>query len=79
MPVCGTSAIEESQRDACYIASGAFGGVLLAVGIPLVVVGINKRKKYKAWRAGHAWLGHLERTAILPIDGGVTAAYQFQF
>jgi hypothetical protein len=38
------------SRDICVLSSLAFGGVMVAVGVPLLIVGFNKRSNYNKWR-----------------------------
>jgi hypothetical protein len=42
-----------AQTDVVRIASLAVGGTLLAIGVPLLIVGGVKRSKYNDWKANH--------------------------
>lgn len=42
-PLCRLSAIRSSAQPACIATSLAVGGVLAAVGVPLLVLGVRKR------------------------------------
>jgi hypothetical protein len=49
---------KETARDICVIGSLAFGGVHVAVGLPLLIVGLNQRSDYNEWREKNPeWAG----------------------
>jgi hypothetical protein len=53
-PLCkGLTSLSESGRNACFDASLIVGGLFLATGIPLLIVGGTKRSAYKEWKASH--------------------------
>jgi hypothetical protein len=54
-PLCKVDDVipDPDTQDACLYASLIVGGVFLAVGIPLLVVGVGKRAAYKRWLMQH--------------------------
>ena len=59
-PLCTTlSSLSDSGERACLDASLIVGGIFLATGIPLLVVGGIKRSAYKEWKANHPWAAGL--------------------
>jgi len=55
-PLCFSSLIDSSISEGCFVASMVLGGVFLAVGIPLLVVGGVKRRRFKDWQRQRAWM-----------------------
>ena len=49
-PVCVLSDLPDDTKNRCLATSLVGGGIFVAVGIPLVVVGAVKRRRYKEWR-----------------------------
>jgi hypothetical protein len=54
-PLCRVDDVipDPETQDTCLYASLIVGGVFLAVGIPLLVIGIGKRRAYKRWLMRH--------------------------
>jgi hypothetical protein len=49
---------KKTARDVCVITSLIFGGLHVAVGVPLLIVGLNQRSDYNEWREKNpAWAG----------------------
>jgi hypothetical protein len=65
IPICSANFYPRDAKDACVVASVTFGVIGVGVGLPLLLVGINQRSKYKAWRQAHPVLSafdlHLDR------------------
>jgi hypothetical protein len=69
-PVCKTELVREDVQNECLIASLATGGVMLAVGIPLLVVGGAKRSKFLEWQEQHPRRRPLPIVSFAPVEGG---------
>jgi hypothetical protein len=54
-PLCKTDAVAEDMQDTCLYASLGVGGAFVAVGTPLLIVGIGKRSTYNEWRRQHPY------------------------
>jgi hypothetical protein len=70
--------VENNAKNGCLVLSGTLAAVGLGVGIPLLVVGYNHRKKHKAWEASQTAL-HLRRTTLSALPGGAQALYTARF
>lgn len=71
LPVCYASFYPDDAETLCVHASLGVGSVLIAVGIPSLIVGIVRRKRYKKWREQRAQRGSLLRgIAVAPLRGG---------
>ena len=51
IPICFADFYPHNAQDLCLGLSLVIGGVALAVGIPLLIVGYNQRSTFNAWRA----------------------------
>ena len=69
-PVCKTDLVREDMQDECLITSLATGGVMLAVGIPLLVVGAAKRSKLIEWQEQQPRRRPLPIVSFAPLEGG---------
>ena len=60
-PICRVDDLipDPDTQDACLYASLIVGGALIAVGTPLLVVGIGKRRAYRKWQAEHPMVSQL--------------------
>jgi hypothetical protein len=71
IPVCYASFYPAEAKDLCVWASVGVGSALVAVGIPSLIVGIIRRKRYKAWRQQRVLNGAtLKSIAVAPVLGG---------
>jgi hypothetical protein len=75
-PLCKTSLIQQSVQDTCLDAALVVGGIGLAVGIPLFIVGANKRADYNAWRRTHPVPAGF---SLAPTTGGATLGWRVVF
>jgi hypothetical protein len=64
-------------QDVCLVASLVVGGAMLAVGVPLLVVGIGNRSDYKEWEERHKRSSFVVAPAVLPGGAGLGAAMRF--
>ena len=79
LPLCFSGYEKETNNESfCLGATGGLAAVGLGVGIPFVILGYNKRKKYKSWESDQAML-HLERTRLVFLRGGAVANYTAHF
>ena len=69
-PVCKTDLVREDVQNECLIVSLATGGVMLAVGIPLLVVGGAKRSKFLEWQEQQPRRRPLPIVSFAPLEGG---------
>ncbi len=76
-PLCSTlTSLGSSGQQGCLDASLILGGVLLATGIPLLIVGGVKRHAYTEWKANHTALAGLGFSAR---SGGATLTWKAAF
>ena len=76
-PLCSSlTSLGPSGQQGCLDASLILGGVFLATGIPLLVVGGVRRHAYNEWKASHAGLGGLGFSAR---SGGATLTWKAAF
>jgi hypothetical protein len=55
-PICKTSLIpNEAAQNSCLATSLISGGIFMAVGVPLLIVGGVKRSAYNRWKAEHPY------------------------
>ena len=59
IPLCFTELIEPELEDLCVGASVAIGAVGLGVGIPMLVIGYNKRAESIRWRERNGFAAHM--------------------
>lgn len=78
-PVCKTELVRENVQDQCLIASLVTGGVMLAVGIPLLVVGGAKRSKFLEWQEQQPRRRPLPIVSFAPLEGGGRFVFQYSF
>lgn len=71
IPVCFADFYPAEATDLCVALSAGVGAALVAVGIPSLIVGKIRRKRYKEWRRQQARRGpSLEGIAVAPVPGG---------
>lgn len=79
VPVCKLDiggAQTKSAYDACVAGSLISSGIFVAVGTPLLVVGIRKVSAYRAWRAEHPVLAGFD---VKPNAGGASVGFTASF
>lgn len=76
IPVCFMDSYPEASQDLCVGLSAGLGGTLVSVGLPLLIVGVVKRKRFKAWRRRNTALMNFS-IAANDHFGGLTWHYQF--
>jgi hypothetical protein len=80
-PLCGPltddgdpeTTSDDDAADACFYASLVVGGVGVGVGIPLLVVGLQKRADYRRWEERNPALSRLR--VLAGPRGGVVGWY----
>jgi hypothetical protein len=78
-PICETSVIPRATQGLCLGASLVFAGITLAIGVPLLAVGVSKRGKYKEWKESHGVVARLTDLGVAPLPGGAVATWQTAF
>lgn len=65
-PICTVDDVirDPDTQDACLYASLIVGGTFVAVGTPLLIVGIGKRREYNRWRMRHPVMAALTRLRL---------------
>jgi hypothetical protein len=74
--LCTTSLYSSISTDLCYGIAFGVGGVGLAVGIPMLVVGANKRAAYREWLKDHP---AVEELSVIPVRGGAAIVWSADF
>jgi hypothetical protein len=66
-PLCMVDTLfsDTDTQYGCLYASLIVGGTLTAVGIPLLVIGVNKRQRYKKWLEERTTVAALSRFSII--------------
>jgi hypothetical protein len=77
-PICKVRSVipETNTQNVCFDVSLIFGGALVAVGVPLLIVGIGERSRYKEWLARHTVVAGL---SLAPIPGGGALGWSTSF
>lgn len=76
IPVCYADFYPAGGKDLCVGLSIGIGAVGLAVGIPLLIVGYNKRANRGAWRERRGLSYHLSNLRLGALHGGGTLTYR---
>ncbi|MCA9623855.1 MAG: hypothetical protein KC731_32760 [Myxococcales bacterium] len=63
----------------CVIGSLVVGGVGLAVGLPLLIVGVGQRSDYRDWEARHPYAGWLKDIRVDASPGGASLGWSTSF
>jgi hypothetical protein len=64
IPLCNADFYPRDSRDLCVQLSIGFGVVGLGVGVPLLIVGYNKRAQFNEWKQEHAVVRELLSTRV---------------
>jgi hypothetical protein len=75
-PICKTDLVDPEIQNGCLVASLVLGGTLVAVGVPLIIVGVNKRSTYNEWKARHPVASGF---GVAPVRSGGALTFQSQF
>jgi hypothetical protein len=79
-PLCKTDLIPDSDtQDVCFATSLVIGGAFVAVGIPVLIVGLNRRSTYREWKRKHGHLASLTNLGIAPTRGGAALTWHTSF
>jgi hypothetical protein len=79
-PICKTSAIPDpTSQDVCLGTSLVLGGAFAAVGIPLLLVGVNRHNRYVEWKRQHQALSALTDLGVAPTRGGAALTWHTSF
>lgn len=63
----------------CYPLYLGLGGTLTLVGVPLLIIGIDKTLKYSEWRRNRRALEVVAGTAVTRLPGGGAVTWQTAF
>jgi len=76
--ICKVSALipDKSTENVCFDASLVLGGTLIAVGVPLLIVGLGQRSRYKDWLGRHVVVAGL---SLAPVPGGGAIGWRASF
>jgi len=77
-PICKTDLVQDSVQNVCLGASLVIGGTFLAIGIPLLAVGVHKRNKFREWKQEHR-LGALEGLGFAAASHGGALTWEAHF
>jgi hypothetical protein len=74
---CATSSLSsDDTKNLCFgLALGA-GGVCLAIGIPMLIVGANQHAAYERWLKRHPLVYDL---SVVPVRGGGAIGWSANF
>ncbi len=73
-PICKLdSAFSPGTQNACLDASLVAGGVFLAIGIPMLVVGTKRRAEFQEWKHRYGFVG------FNPSTGGGALTWEGHF
>jgi hypothetical protein len=75
-PLCNTTLVQSRVQSLCFDTSLVFGGALLAIGVPMLIVGANERSAYREWKKAHPVAAGL---SIAPTPGGVALGWSTTF
>ncbi|RKG52517.1 hypothetical protein D7X30_33465 [Corallococcus sp. AB011P] len=78
-PLCKTSLIPRDTQDVCLGSSLVIGGVLAAVGLPLLFVGISRHNTYVEWKRQHRAISLLTDVGVAPTPGGAALTWSASF
>jgi hypothetical protein len=79
IPVCYSSLVRTDTKDVCVGASVAVGVIALGVGIPLLIVGYNKRAANHEWKRRRGVAYHLSKFQFAAHSGGGALVYRSEF
>jgi hypothetical protein len=74
--LCSTSLLANGNRDLCYGLAFGVGAVCLLIGVPMLIVGANKRAAYKEWLKDHP---AVEGLSLVPVRGGGAVGWSADF
>jgi len=70
---------DATAQDVCFGAALTFGGIITAVGVPLLITGILKRKHYNDWRERHGVAQVLSEMRLVVSNRGAAMRWQRTF
>ncbi len=79
-PICLVdSLVRDDIETACVAACMIVGGTMFAVGLPLLIVGVVKRGKYKEWREQHPGYAALTNVGVSAGQHGAGLVWHTEF
>jgi hypothetical protein len=79
LPVCSADFYPRENRDACVGFTVALGVAGVVIGLPMLIVGYNKRSEYKKWSSRHAVLDHVLHTQVAIQNDSALLTYRGSF
>ena len=79
LPLCSADFYPRENRDTCVTFTVAFGVAGVVIGVPMLIVGYNKRSHYKDWQSRHAVLDQLLRTRVVLQNDSAFLTYRGSF
>jgi hypothetical protein len=76
LPVCYADFYPKDGKELCVGASIGIAAAGVAVGIPLLLWGYNKRAAYKDWKARRGLSYHLSNLGLAAGSGGGSLVYR---
>jgi hypothetical protein len=78
-PICKTSAIAQSTQSLCLDASLVLAGITLAIGVPMLAVGVVRHNAYVEWKKSNSLAARLTDLGIAPVPGGGVLGWRTAF
>jgi hypothetical protein len=77
-PLCKNDDLIANKKlqDTCFAAALVFGGVAVAVGVPLLIVGLSKHSTYEEWKKAHPGMAGL---GVHAGESGAGVGYRVEF
>ena len=73
---CSSSTLSSDTRTLCYGLSFGLGGVAILIGVPMLIIGANKRAHYNEWLKDHP---AVEGLSVFPMPGGGAVGWSASF
>jgi len=77
-PICLVEPFDSSTKNVCLGASLGIGITSLVVGVPMLIVGVNQRRRYVEWK-NRGMAGRLLDLGVAPAPGGGMLTWQGAF
>ncbi len=77
--ICKNGSPYQTNRSGCETFGYVLGAGFVAVGIPLIIVGIVKRSNYNKWLAEHPAAGVAAGLSLTPLAGGGALGWSTRF
>jgi hypothetical protein len=82
-PLCETSVFasnpQSNTQTLCLGLSLGIGITAAVIGIPMLVVGVNRRNAYREWKQAGGVVARLTDLGITPVPGGTALTWHADF